>query len=400
MKKEKKSSEKMACGVVIKLNDTLGPCGKPKAAWQIDTYGHSREQVSLLAQMGFDGVFIGKMSDIMTHTLFNLYNAPDGFCFDFLCSDEPLVDDPDAKVYNADKRGDHLPYGSDATTYWTGFYSSRPSFKLLVRRAHVFLQITYRTAVTLPHTGLGSTPRDLASNSSFAGPMCFYRYLQYYIDHLTYGSDATTYWTGFYSSRPSFKLLVRRAHVFLQGDHLPYGSDATTYWTGFYSSRPSFKLLVRRAHITYRTAVTLPHTGLGSTPRDLASNSSFAGPMCFYRYLQYYIDHLPYGSDATTYWTGFYSSRPSFKLLVRRAHVFLQITYRTAVTLPHTGLGSTPRDLASNSSFAGPMCFYRYLQYYIDHLPYGSDATTYWTGFYSLRPSFKLLVRRAHVFLQ
>ncbi|CAH0601926.1 unnamed protein product [Chrysodeixis includens] len=44
-----------------KLNDTLGPCGKPKAAWQIDTYGHTREQVSLLAQMGFDGLFIGRV---------------------------------------------------------------------------------------------------------------------------------------------------------------------------------------------------------------------------------------------------------------------------------------------------------------------------------------------------
>ncbi|CAH2236949.1 jg23397 [Pararge aegeria aegeria] len=114
-----------------KLNDTLGPCGKPKAAWQIDTYGHTREHASLLAQMGFDGLFIGrvdhkereamieedrlefmwrgsdvlgKMSDIMTHTLYNLYNAPDGFCFDFLCSDEPIIDDPDTKAYNADKR--------------------------------------------------------------------------------------------------------------------------------------------------------------------------------------------------------------------------------------------------------------------------------------------------------
>lgn len=46
----------------------------------------------------------GKMSDIMTHTLFNLYNPPEGFCFDYLCSDEPICDDPDAMVYNADKR--------------------------------------------------------------------------------------------------------------------------------------------------------------------------------------------------------------------------------------------------------------------------------------------------------
>lgn len=46
----------------------------------------------------------GKMSDIMTHTLFNLYNPPEGFCFDFLCNDEPIMDDPDSRVFNADKR--------------------------------------------------------------------------------------------------------------------------------------------------------------------------------------------------------------------------------------------------------------------------------------------------------
>lgn len=47
---------------IRKLNDTLGPCGKPKAAWQVDTYGHTREQASLLAQMGYDGLFIGMSS--------------------------------------------------------------------------------------------------------------------------------------------------------------------------------------------------------------------------------------------------------------------------------------------------------------------------------------------------
>jgi lysosomal alpha-mannosidase len=35
------------------LRDQFGECGRPKIGWQIDPFGHSREQASILAQVRF-----------------------------------------------------------------------------------------------------------------------------------------------------------------------------------------------------------------------------------------------------------------------------------------------------------------------------------------------------------
>ena len=33
------------------LEENFGICGRPRAAWQVDPFGHSREQASLFAQV-------------------------------------------------------------------------------------------------------------------------------------------------------------------------------------------------------------------------------------------------------------------------------------------------------------------------------------------------------------
>jgi len=43
------------------LNRTFGECGIPRIGWQIDPFGHSREQASIFAEMGFDGMFLGRI---------------------------------------------------------------------------------------------------------------------------------------------------------------------------------------------------------------------------------------------------------------------------------------------------------------------------------------------------
>jgi lysosomal alpha-mannosidase len=105
----------------------FGECARPRAAWQIDPFGHSREQASLFAQFGFDSLFLGRVDyqdiqnrkktqkmemmwegssslgdsgRIFTTILPNLYEPPPGFCFDRYCADDPIMDDPDLDGYN------------------------------------------------------------------------------------------------------------------------------------------------------------------------------------------------------------------------------------------------------------------------------------------------------------
>lgn len=114
-----------------KLNDTFGECGRPKVGWQIDPFGHSREQASLFAQMGYDGLFLGRadyqdktrrmahreaemvwhgseslgdQAKLFTGVLYNNYSPPPGFCFDILCADEPIIDGYRNPENNVDRR--------------------------------------------------------------------------------------------------------------------------------------------------------------------------------------------------------------------------------------------------------------------------------------------------------
>ena len=119
--------DNMSLGLRI-LNDTFGQCGVPTVAWQIDPFGHSREQANLFAQMGFDALFFSRLdyrdkakrmaeqsmemnwvaseggSTLFTGVLYNAYGPPPGFCWDLPCDDEPLVDRAEAAGYNIEAR--------------------------------------------------------------------------------------------------------------------------------------------------------------------------------------------------------------------------------------------------------------------------------------------------------
>ena len=122
-----------------RLSEIMGgsKCAIPRIGWQIDPFGHSREQASLFAQMFFDAQFfaridfedrnlreqekrmecvwessrdLGPSSHLLSGLLAKHYNWPNGFCFDDNCSDEPIVDDPESEEYNMDQMVDNFVF--------------------------------------------------------------------------------------------------------------------------------------------------------------------------------------------------------------------------------------------------------------------------------------------------
>ena len=46
----------------------------------------------------------GESGSLFTGVNYNLYQPPPGFCFDVLCDDQPIVDNPKSKEYNVESR--------------------------------------------------------------------------------------------------------------------------------------------------------------------------------------------------------------------------------------------------------------------------------------------------------
>lgn len=229
--------DQMTFGLRI-LNDTFGECGVPKVAWQIDPFGHSKEQASLFAQMFYDGLFFGRLDyqdkdqrektktmehiwspsynlghavDLFTGALPNSYSPPSGFCFDILCDDPPIMDDPELKDYNADER------------------------------VSKFIDIAERQATSYATNHIIMT---MGNDFNYQNAHTWYKNLDKLIKHVNEKQNNGSRVNVFYSTPSCYLNALNKANntwTVKYDDFLPYASDPHAYWTGYFTSRPSIK---------------------------------------------------------------------------------------------------------------------------------------------------------------
>ncbi|KAK6759766.1 hypothetical protein RB195_021372 [Necator americanus] len=231
-----------------KLDQLFGECGKPKVAWQIDPFGHSKEQANLFAMMGFTSLFFARIhylekeerlknkslefiwnasEDLKTQILTGAfyqdnYGPPEGFCFDSLCGDEPIMDDPDFEDYNLDQK-------------IADFITQVKKQASFLRTSHVMLlmgsDFQYTNANSW-YTNLDKLIRYVNGNAThgvhvfYSTPSCYVKAItdsstQLHLptksdDFFPYASSNVSYWTGYFTSRPTLKGMIRDASSLLQ----------------------------------------------------------------------------------------------------------------------------------------------------------------------------------------
>ncbi|XP_037910288.1 lysosomal alpha-mannosidase isoform X2 [Hermetia illucens] len=232
-----------------RLNDTFGICGRPKIGWQIDPFGHSREMASIFAHMGYDGLFFGRLdyedkrqrlktktaemiwqasanqgksSNLFTGVLYNQYQPPEGFCFDILCADEPIIDGKHSPDYNVDKRiGQFFSYVKNMSQH----YKTK---NVLITMGEDFhyqnANIWYMNLDKLIKYANEKQSNGSDINLFYSTPSCYLKALHdanekwptKSDDFFPYASDPHAFWTGYFTSRPTLKRFERVGNHFLQ----------------------------------------------------------------------------------------------------------------------------------------------------------------------------------------
>lgn len=237
-----------------RLNDIFGVCSTPRIGWQIDPFGHSREQASLFSQMGFDAVFFGRIdwedktlrekekrmefiwksssdlgrsSDLFTGILPNGYGYPNGFCFDDLCGDKPIIDDVNSEEYNVNQMVEQFIHEMQE-------YQKRYTTNNII--------VTFGTDFTFQNARVDFRNIDLL--------------MKYVNERQASGSNINV----FYSTPSCYVKSVHESNktwTTKTDDFFPYASDPHAFWTGYFTSRPAFKLLERKSNAWLQTCKQL-----------------------------------------------------------------------------------------------------------------------------------------------
>ncbi|CAN8008180.1 unnamed protein product [Ixodes pacificus] len=214
------------------INATFGPCALPRAVWQLDPFGHSKEQAALFGQMEFDGLFLGRIHYLdhdwrrVNHKAEFLWRGDDSLKQDIFTAVLPQEYKAPVSFDFTSPEGDRKTYAYSANT------RTQDGFRTNQKIVMFGDDFAFYNA-TRWYSGMDNLMDVINSENSgfyafYSTPGCFLRSLN-------------AEWT---TSRVSSSNDTEPVH---RGDFFPYSDKPGDLWTGFYSSRPSLKYLIRRA---------------------------------------------------------------------------------------------------------------------------------------------------------
>lgn len=245
--------DQMTLGLAY-LNLEFGEAARPRIGWHIDPFGHSSTMSTLLAMMGMDAFFFGRidyqdkakrlnesqmemiwrgtadlgsLSDIFTGVTYHGYNPPEGFCFDQSCADTPIQDDKNLENNNVDERVEQFVAAirDQACHYRSGEIMMTMGSDFQYENAHLWFKnldklITYVRQYAADHghniTLEYSTPTRYLDAVYAASEKQGLAYTVKTDDFFPYADNPFAYWSGYFTSRPALKRFVRVNNNILQ----------------------------------------------------------------------------------------------------------------------------------------------------------------------------------------
>nr|XP_055227621.1 lysosomal alpha-mannosidase isoform X4 [Gorilla gorilla gorilla] len=211
---------------------------------------HRKSCETLCARMGFDGFFFGRLdyqdkwvrmqklemeqvwrastslkpptADLFTGVLPNGYNPPRNLCWDVLCVDQPVVEDPRSPEYNAKELVDYFLNVATAQGryYRTNHIVMTMGSDFQYENANMwFKNLDKLIRLVNAQQAKGSSVHVLYST-----PACYLWELNKanltwsvkHDDFFPYADGPHQFWTGYFSSRPALKRYERLSYNFLQ----------------------------------------------------------------------------------------------------------------------------------------------------------------------------------------
>ena len=218
-----------------------------KIGWQLDPFGHSSTQANIFASMGFDAMFfsridyqdrerrtetknlefiwkpeVSRASDgIFSILTYYHYSAPPGFNFDESTDEQPIVDEENSSHYNVHEK----------------------SMELVDYFKNMALHYKQTEIIHL-----------LGDDFQYSNAHKYFKNIDRLIDYIEKHSE----WGVkiFYSTPSEYINSINKLNIEYDvktDDFMPYADAPHAYWTGYFSSRPGLKGMVKEAGRIFQT---------------------------------------------------------------------------------------------------------------------------------------------------
>eukprot|EP00850_Spirogloea_muscicola_P005017 SM000022S07231 [mRNA] locus=s22:665524:679079:- [translate_table: standard] len=218
----------------------------PRIGWQIDPFGHSATQASLLsAEVGFDALFfaradyddikrrrkdlememiwrgsksLAESAQIFAGLLGHHYDPPEGFRYEIKSQDPPIQDDPSLFDDNVEERVN--AFVEAAKEQSSQFRTNHIMWTMGEDFSYSNANTWYKNMDKLIHY----VNRDGRVNAMYSTPSIYIdakhsaneTWPLKHNDFFPYADCPNCYWTGYFTSRPAFKGYVRKLSGYLQ----------------------------------------------------------------------------------------------------------------------------------------------------------------------------------------